>query len=295
MADNPDLLERIESSLGGFSKSRRAIGRYILDHYDKAAYMTAARLGASVGVSESTVVRFAIGLGFVGYPELQHELREHIRVRLTALQRIEVTNERMGSDIVQSVLRNDILRIKETMEKVSREAFNGAVDAILASKAVYIIGLRTASVLVSFLGCNLNLLCDNVRLLQAVSGGEMFEQLLRVGKGDVVFAISFPRYSKRVVNAVDFAKDAGAQVIALTDCADSPIARRADWLLTAQSDMASFCDSLVGPLSLINALLTAIAQKRKAECSDIFDRLENIWQKYDVYTRSSDITGGENA
>ena len=284
--ESTDLLQRIKRDYPSFSKSWKKIGSFILSHYDKAAYMTASKLGEAVGVSESTVVRFALGMEYEGYPELQHALRELIRSRLTAMQRIKVTNALHGQDPLHSVMRNDMDMIRDTMEGLSPEVFSGAVDAIIGARTVYIIGMRRAAMLSGFLAYNLGMICDNVRQVQTVDGSELFEQLLRVGEGDVVFAISFPRYSTRVVKAVSYAKDAGAKIIALTDGDLSPIAGKADWLLTAQSDMASFCDSLVAPLSLIDALLVAIAARRESECSETFEKLENIWKQYGVYTHT---------
>jgi DNA-binding MurR/RpiR family transcriptional regulator len=282
-----DLLLHIEASMPTLSKSQRVIGRYICEHYDKAAYMTAAKLGALVGVSESTVVRFAIELGCDGYPELQLALRELIRTRLTAIQRVEITNDRIGdADVLDNVLNSDIDKIKGTLEGISHADFNRAVDMIISARTIYLAGARTSSSLASFLGFSLNLIFDNVIPVQTAGGNEIFEQLLHVTQGDVVIAISFPRYSKRIINAVDYAKRNGAQIIALTDSRISPIAQYASVLLTAKSDMASFVDSLVAPLSIINALIVAISRKKKNELEVIFGKLENIWHEYDVYDRN---------
>jgi DNA-binding MurR/RpiR family transcriptional regulator len=282
-----DLLLHIEASMPTLSKSQRVIGRYICEHYDKAAYMTAAKLGALVGVSESTVVRFAIELGCDGYPELQLALRELIRTRLTAIQRVEITNDRIGdADVLDNVLNSDIDKIKGTLEGISHAVFNRAVDMIISARTIYLAGARTSSSLASFLGFSLNLIFDNVIPVQTAGGNEIFEQLLHVTQGDVVIAISFPRYSKRIINAVDYAKRNGAQIIALTDSRISPIAQYASVLLTAKSDMASFVDSLVAPLSIINALIVAISRKKKNELEVIFGKLENIWHEYDVYDRN---------
>lgn len=282
-----DLLTKINDSMPTFSKGQRVIGRYICEHYDKAAYMTASKLGVCVGVSESTVVRFAVGLGFEGYPELQQALRELIRTRLTALQRIEITSERIGgADILESVLNSDIYKIKGTLESIDRAAFNGCVDALINAHSIYIMGARTSAMLASFLGFNLNLIFDNVRQVQTAGGNELFEQLIRLGEKDVVIAISFPRYSKRIINAVEYSKRCGATVIGLTDSLSSPLAESADLLLTAQSDMASFVDSLVAPLSIINALIVAISAKRRDALAVTFERLESIWHEYDFYDKN---------
>jgi len=269
------------------SKSQRIIGRYICDHYDKAAYMTASKLGAIVGVSESTVVRFADELGYDGYPALQAALRELIRTRLTAIQRIEITNDQIGnSDVLHNVLTSDIDRIKNTLENIDREAFEGAVDAIIGARNIYILGVRTSASLASFLGSNLGLIFNNVRLLESSGGNEMLEKLIHIGEGDVAIAISFPRYSKRVINAVRYASAQGARVIGITDSRISPIAENSELLLTAQSGMAAFVDSLAAPLSLINALIVAISQKKRQELDFIFDRLEGIWHENDVYEQT---------
>jgi DNA-binding MurR/RpiR family transcriptional regulator len=282
-----DLLMRIEESMPTLSKSQRAIGRYICEHYDKAAYMTAAKLGALVGVSESTVVRFAAELGCDGYPELQQALRELIRTRLTAIQRVEITNERIGdADVLETVLTSDIDKIKGTLEEIDHNDFNKAVDMIISARKIYVDGARTSSCIASFLGFSLSLIFNNVYPVQTAGGNEIFEQLLHITEGDVVIAISFPRYSKRIVNAVGYAKHGGAQIIALTDSRTSPIAQHASVLLTAKSDMASFVDSLVAPLSIINALIVAISRKKKNELEGIFAKLENIWHDYDVYDRN---------
>lgn len=281
-----DLLKEIQSRMPSMSKGQRAIGQYITHNYDKAAFMTAAKLGAYVGVSESTVVRFAIALGYEGYPELQDSLRELIRNKLTAVQRIEITNDRLGDgDVLRQVLSLDIDKIKHTMESVSKEAFDRAVDQIVGAKRVYIIGMRSSSILANLLYYYLRMIFDNVTLVQTTSGSEIFEQLLRIDKDDVVFAVSFPRYSRRIVNAVDYAHSQGAKIVALTDSALSPIAVHADSILLAQSDMASFVDSLVAPMSLINALIVAIARKKQSEIADTFARLESIWDEYEVYDK----------
>lgn len=281
-----DLLKIINEKLPRLSKGQRLIASYILEHYEKAAYMTAAKLGALVGVSESTVVRFASELGFAGYPELQHSLQELIRTKLTTLQRIEITNDRIGdADLLETVLVSDVDNIKRTLERVDRESFNRAVDAMINARTIYIIGMRSSSAIADFLFFYLNLIFPNVRLVRTTSGSEVFEQILRISKDDVIVGISFPRYSKRIINALEYAKSQAAHVIALTDSAVSPIAAHADDLLLAKSDMASFVDSLVAPLSIINALIVAIGKKKQSEVSATFEKLENIWDEYEVYDK----------
>ncbi|MCL2517527.1 MAG: MurR/RpiR family transcriptional regulator [Oscillospiraceae bacterium] len=282
-----DLLKKIEVLLPSMSKNRRAIGNFILEHYDKAAYITAAKLGSQVNVSESTVVRFAIELGFAGYPELQQSLQELIRTKLTSLQRIEITNKRIGdSDVLEKVLNSDITKIRSTLDTIDRDDFNRAVSAIIDAKMIYIVGMRSAASLAAFLSFYFRLIFANVTLVQTTSGSELFEQILRLNKEDVLIAITFPRYSKNVVRSVEYAKHIGAHIIALTDSKLSPIAESADSLLLAKSDMASFVDSLVAPLSIINALIVAISKIKQEEFIDIFGKLENIWEEYEVYEKT---------
>lgn len=277
----------IQGRMPELSKGQKQIANFILAHYEKAAYMTASKLGSLVSVSESTVVRFAIELGFDGYPELQRSLQELIRTKLTAFQRIEVTNHLIGdNDVLDKILLSDAEKIRHTLEAIDRDAFNTAVDKIIAARHIYIIGVRSASSLASFLSQNFQMIFDNVHFVQTTSGSEMFERIMRIGEGDVMIAISFPRYSKRTINAVEYARENGANVIALTDSVLSPIARYADELLTAQSDMASFVDSLVAPLSVINAMIVAVSKKKKEELDELFRRLENIWDEYDVYDKA---------
>lgn len=286
VTQNSDLLRLIGEKLPRLSKGQKLIASYILEHYEKAAYMTAAKLGALVGVSESTVVRFASELGFEGYPELQHSLQELIRTKLTTLQRIEITNDRIGdADLLEKVLVSDIDNIKRTLDRIDRDSFNRAVDAMINAKTIYIIGMRSSSAIADFLFFYLNLIFPNVRLVRITSGSEIFEQILRISKDDVIVGISFPRYSKRIINALEYAKSQSAYVIALTDSAVSPIAAHADDLLLAKSDMASFVDSLVAPLSIINALIVAIGKKKQGEVSATFEKLENIWDEYEVYDK----------
>ena len=284
-----DLITKIQSELPGFSKGQKQIARFILEHYDKAAFMTASRLGVTVGVSESTVVRFATELGYDGYPHLQRALQEMIRNKLTSVQRMEVAGDRMGGrDVLQTVLHADTDMIRVTLDEIDRDAFQGAVDALMGAKRIYILGVRSSSALASFLGFYFNLLFENVTLVHTNSVSEIFEQVLRVGPGDVLFGISFPRYSKRTLSAMKYARDRGARVIALTDSQLSPLARVADHVLLARSDMASFVDSLVAPLSVITALIVAVGMSRRDEIEQTFNKLERIWEEYDVYEKPED-------
>ncbi len=282
-----DILRVIEESMDGFSKGQRQIARFLLAHYDKAAYMTAAKLGSEVSVSESTVVRFVMELGYAGYPEFQRALQDLIRTKLTSFQRMEVTNHLIGEgDVLEKVLMSDVDKIKRTLEGIDRENFNNAVEAIVKAKTIYIIGVRSSYTLASFLNYNLRMIFDNVRLIETTSGGELFEQILNIKEGDVMIAISFPRYSKRVIHAVAFARKAGAHVVSLTDSYESPIAGEDNHVLMAQSDMASFVDSLVPPMSILNALVVAVSRAREEEVSERLRKLEVIWDEYDVYLKN---------
>lgn len=281
-----DILAMIQSSMADFSKGQKLIGRYILENYDKAAFMTAARLGKTVNVSESTVVRFAAELGYEGYPAMQKALQEMIRSKLTTVQRIEVSNDQLGDhDVLTKVVQSDIEKIRMSLEEMSRQEFSSAVDAIVNARRIYILGVRSATTLSDFLAFYFNLIFDNVRHVQTTLASEMFEQMLRVGEGDVVIGISFPRYSTRTVRAMEFARDQGATVVAITDSELSPLYDTANYRLLAKSDMASFVDSLVAPLSIINALIVAIGRKKEVEVTATFERLEQIWDEYEVYEK----------
>ena len=253
-----DILTVIQSRMDTFSKGQKLIGRYILDNYDKAAFMTAAKLGQAVKISESTVVRFAAELGYDGYPAMQKAMQEMIRGKLTTVQRIEVSYDRLGSqDVLDKVVQSDIEKLRMTLNELKRDDFDGAVNAIVGARRVYILG----------------------------AASDMFEQMLRVGEGDVVIGISFPRYSTRSVRAMEFARDQGATVIAITDSEMSPLYDTSSYRLLAKSDMASFADSLVAPLSIINALIVAVGRKKSAEVTATFERLERIWDEYQVYEK----------
>ncbi len=284
MDKNNDLIKKIQSRMAEFSKGQKLIASFIVNHYDRAAYMTAAKLGEEVGVSESTVVRFANEIGFDGYPKLQKVLKELNKSKLTSVQRIKVSSDRINEDnVLKSVLMEDMNKIKHTLEEIDQTNFNNIVESILNAKMIYILGVRSSAPLASFLGFYFNLIFDNVRLVHTTSVSEMFEQIIHASKDDVVIGISFPRYSKRTVNAMRFAKNKGATVVAITDNLDSPLAVNSDHVITARSDMASFVDSLVAPLSVINALIVAIGLKRKQHVYDTFENLEKIWDEYKVY------------
>ena len=290
-----DLISLINQKYDNFSKGQKLIANYILKHYDKAAYLTAAKLGEIVGVSESTVVRFAIELGFDGYPKLQKILQELIKSKLTAVQRIEVSSNRINEDnILKSVLQSDMDKIKITLEQLNHDRFNDIVETILHAKRIYILGVRSSAPLASFLGFYFNLIFDNVKLVHTTSVSEMFEQIINAQEGDVVIGVSYPRYSRRTIKAMQFAKSQGVKVIAITDSEESPVAQSADMGLYARSDMASFVDSLVAPLSVINALIVAVGMRRKTHVYNTFEKLEKIWDEYQVYDKSEQDNEGAN-
>lgn len=281
------LNERLNEMSIHFSKSQRALANYIVEHCDKAAFLTANKLGEAVGVSESTVVRFAVRLGYEGYPEMQRAVQELIRNRLTAVQRLDVTASLLEEqNILKSVMREDIDRISTTLGNVDAAVFDDAVHRILAAKRIYLIGLRSSSALAEFLYFYFNLIFDDVRLLTSSSSSVLSEQLLRAEKGDAVIGISFPRYSRMTVDALEYAHSRGADVIAITDSPVSPLEQHADCALYAESDTASFVDSLVAPLSLINALVVATGMHRREALRQVFGDLENIWDKYEVYRKT---------
>ena len=281
-----DVLSLIQANLSTFSKGQKRIAGFILQNYDKAAFMTASKLGKTVNVSESTVVRFAAELGYEGYPAMQKALQSMIRSKLTTVQRIEVSNERMDDhDILGSVVQSDIENLRLMLEEMNRADFSAAVDAIVNARRIYILGVRSSTTLSSFLAFYFNLIFDDIRHVQTTLASEMFEQMLRVQKGDVVIGISFPRYSTRTVRAMEFARDQGATVVAITDSELSPLADTATYKLLAKSEMASFVDSLVAPLSILNALIVAVGRKKQKEVSEVFGRLENIWDEYEVYEK----------
>lgn len=283
---NRDILMVIQENMQTFSKGQKRIANFILESYDKAAFMTASKLGKRVGVSESTVVRFAAELGYDGYPDMQRSLQKMIRNRLTSVQRIEVTNDRIGDqDLISLVLQSDIEKIRQTLDELDRESFNHAVDAIVSAKKIYIIGVRSSASIATFLSFYFNLIFDNVIKVSANTASEVFENLLRVGEGDVVIGVSFPRYSSRTVQAMNFARDRGATTIAITDSDASPLAPICTCMLKARSDMVSFVDSLVAPLSLVNALLVAVSREKHGDLAHTFQTLEKIWDEYGVYEK----------
>ena len=283
---NRDILALIQENMHTFSKGQKRIASFILESYDKAAFMTASKLGKKVNVSESTVVRFAAELGYDGYPDMQRSLQKMIRNRLTSVQRIEVTDDRLGDqDLLSMVLQSDIEKIRLTLEELDRDSFEKAVDAIVSARKLYIIGVRSCAAMATFMSFYFNLIFDNVVKVSATTASEVFESLLRVGEGDVVIGVSFPRYSSRTVQAMNFARSRGATTIAITDSEVSPLSPISTYTLKARSDMASFVDSLVAPLSLINALLVAVSRKKNDDLANTFEDLEKIWEEYGVYEK----------
>lgn len=283
-----NLLVRIDMNRDRFSKGQKRIANYIEEHYDEAAFMTASKLGEIVGVSESTVVRFATEIGYDGYPYLQKAMQEMIRDKLTSIQRIEVTTGRIGDkDVLESVLNQDIDKIKRTIEEISREDFEKAVDAIINAEHIYIFGVKSASYIASFLGYYLDLMFGNVILLNTTSKTTNYEKLFRITDKDVMIGISFPRYSTMAVDAMSFAQKRGTHVVAITDSMVSPLVSHADSILIARSDIASIVDSLVAPLSLINALIVAMVIKCKDEVKDTFSKLEQVWSDHSIYASNT--------
>ncbi|MCD7838296.1 MAG: MurR/RpiR family transcriptional regulator [Clostridiales bacterium] len=281
-----DILAIIQENMPHFSKGQKLIANFILNSYDKAAFMTASKLGRTVNVSESTVVRFAAELGFDGYPSMQKALQEMIRNKLTSIQRIEVSKDRIGNqDVLSMVMQSDIEKIRLTLEETERATFNEAVQRIAGAKRLYILGVRSAATLSEFLTFYFRFMFDDVIGVETSAMSETFEQILHINEGDVLIGLSFPRYSKRTVKAMRYAKDRGATAIAITDSKASPLAEIADVSLLAKSDMASFVDSLVAPLSLVTALIVSVSRIRSEKLEHNLSHLEQIWQEYDVYER----------
>lgn len=279
-----DLTSRINECYGSLSKGQKILATYITDNYDKAVFLTAAKMGQVVGVSESTVVRFATHLGYKGYPEFQKALEEMVRNKLNSIQRMEVTYGRISqSHILETVLQSDQEKIKDTLEHIDEHAFELAVDTIIKAKHIYIVGIRSCAPLAAFMAFYFNLMFENVTLLQTNNSSELFEQMVRISKDDVIIGISFPRYSMRTLKAMEFANNRNAKVITLTDSVHSPMNLYSSCNLIARSDMASIVDSLVAPLSVINALIVALCVKKQGEVAKTLETLEDIWNEYQVY------------
>lgn len=280
-----EVVEKIKNKYDKLSKGQKLLADYIISNYDKAAFLTAAKLGALVGVSESTVVRFAMNLGYQGYPEFQRALEEMVRNKLNSIQRMEVAYGRISqSQILSSVLQADADKIKLTLENIDEKAFETAIDILLNAKHIYVLGIRSCSPLANFLSFYLNMLFDNVHLIQTNSASEIFEQMIRINEQDAIIGISFPRYSVRTLKAMEFANNRNAKVITLTDSIHSPMNLYSSCNLIARSDMASIVDSLVAPLSVINALVVALCMRKQTEVVNTLETLEKIWDEYQVYS-----------
>ena len=284
MNNSNELINRINEKYSSMSKGQKLLSTYITDNYDKAVFLTAEKLGKVVGVSESTVVRFATHLGYRGYPEFQKALEELVRNKLNSIQRMEVTYGRISqSKILDTVLQSDAEKIKSTLEQIDQNAFESALDIILNAKDIYIVGIRSCAPLASFMSFYFNLMFDNVHLLHTSSSSELFEQMVRISEEDVIIGISFPRYSMRTLKAMEFANNRNAKVITLTDSVHSPMNLYSSCNLIAKSDMASIVDSLVAPLSVINALIVALCMRKQSEVAETLEALEDIWNEYQVY------------
>lgn len=291
---NIQLTNRIKQNARSFSKGQRLIAKYIEEHYDKVAFMTASKLGATVGVSESTVVRFATEIGYSGYPALQQAMQEMIRNRMTSVQRLEMTSTNIPLDrLLDSSMDQDIDIIRRTKESISHEEFYRAADALVKVKKVYIIGAGSSLAIATFLSYYFSLVFDSVQLISATSEAQILQQMVHIGEGDALIGISFPRYSKKAVKALKYASDRGATVVAITDSTLSPLTKYTEHVLLAKSDMVSFVDSLVGPLALINALIVTVAIKKKDEVANTLLNLETIWDEYGVYEKVEDKTDEE--
>ena len=287
MASN--VLNTIRTNMSSFSKGQKRIAAYILEDYDKAAFMTAGKLGRTAQVSESTVVRFAAQLGYDGYPDMQKALQEIIRGKLTSIQRIQASGDQINnSDILGEVMQRDMHSIQSAIDRIDRGEFERVVDKLLHAHHIYLLGVRSSAFLAGYLNFYFHLIFENVTLVQSSAAGEIYEQLVHIGPGDVLVGISFPRYSKMGVHAVQFAKDRGAEVIAITDSKMSPIYQMGSAALLVHSDMISFVDSMATPLSLLNALIVAVGQHRREELSRIFSDMEQIWSKYSIFGKSED-------
>ena len=283
--DSKYLISHIQSQYTRFSKGRKLIAQYILKNYDKVAFMTACKLGEAVGVSESTVVRFANALGYSGYPKLQDALQEVIKNKLTTVQRVDMVKEfNDDSAILKKIVKSDMDNIKDTLEEIDEKAFEEAANRILKAKRIYIVGMRSSFTIAQYLGFYLGIILDSVHVIRT-DMGDAFEQVVKINEDDVLIAISFPRYSKKSYQIVSYAKEKGAHIVSLTDSPFAPVASFTDNLLLVKSNMVSFVDSLVPALSIANALIVSVGMKEKEDIKQHFDDLEAIWEKYSVYDK----------
>ena len=283
--DSKYLISHIQSQYTRFSKGQKLIAQYILKNYDKVAFMTACKLGEAVGVSESTVVRFANALGYSGYPKLQDALQEVIKNKLTTVQRVDMIKEfNDDSAILKKIVKSDIDNIKDTLDEIDEKAFEEAANRILKAKRIYIVGMRSSFTIAQYLGFYLGIILDSVHVIRT-DMGDAFEQVVKINEDDVLIAISFPRYSKKSYQIVSYAKEKGAHIVSLTDSPFAPVASFTDNLLLVKSNMVSFVDSLVPALSIANALIVSVGMKEKEDIKQHFDDLEAIWEKYSVYDK----------
>ena len=295
MADSSNVISRIKEKYQSMSKSHKAISNFIFDHYDQAVFMTAAKIGEELGISESTVVRFASYLEYSGYPEFQAALAQWVKNKLNAVQKMDAKyGKSTQSEILNAVLTTDMKNVKNTLQSIDPAAFDVAVHTILSAKTVYILGVRSCEPLADFLHFYLNMIRGNVVNLKTTSVTEIFEQMLRIGDEDVFIGISFPRYSMRTLKAMEFARDRNSKVISITDSARSPMTLYSTCNLVANSDMVSIVDSLVAPLSVINALVVALCMQRPDEVKESLTTLEEVWNNYQVYLNDEiDFIGEE--
>ena len=286
MAENIDLINVIKNKFHHLSKGQKLIADYIIVNYDKAAFMTASKLGNLVGVSESTVVRFANTMGYDGYPSLQSDLQELIKSNLTTVQRMSMSEEDYTTKdtVVKKILKTDMENIKDTVDELDYEEFEEVIECILKAKRVYILGLRSSNTLAAYLGFYLSLILDDVTVV-SLGISDIFEQLIRVSEDDLVIGISYPRYSKRTLDALRYVKEQECKIVGITDSSASPIVELSDFTLFAKSNMVSFVDSLVAPMSLINGLIVSIGMRLKNEATESFEELEHIWEEYNIYDR----------
>lgn len=284
MASYPDIMKTIKKNYSQLSKGHKIISTFILNNYDKAAFLTASALGEATGVSESTVVRFSLKLGYSGYRELQDELQEFIKTKLTTVQRLNLVknNYEDKRNIIASTMETDMDNIKKIINEIDISSFNKAIKNILEAKHIYIIGLRSSYFLAGYLNFYLKFLLDNVRLID-IGPNDIFEQLLNISSEDVILIITYPRYSQRIMEVLEYSREQNTQIITITDSLISPAAQKADISLIAPSDMLSFVDSLVAPMSLINALIIALGIEKKEDLSNYFEDLEKVWKKYNIY------------
>lgn len=290
-----NIITKINQNYTTFSKRQKLIADFVLKDFSLAANMTAAKLAETVGVSESTVVRFATELNYPGYPEFVNAISEYMRSESSILKRVESMSTAIeNKDTLDTVIDSDIDNLKKSISKIDKEQFSRAVDAVLNAKKIYILGVRSSACLASFASFYFNMLFDNIRLVNTNSVSEMFEQILRVDENSLVFGISFPRYSKRTVKAMEFSKSRNATVVALTDSEKSPIAPFADYLITANSEMVSFVDSLVAPFSVLNAFIVELVMRKKGELVNNFEQLEKIWEEYQVYDKLDEVNNPDN-